>query len=121
MREDSNTSPRSDAAVAGPQHAKASRAGAVARPTPKARSRVRLTLFALIAVLYVFSVPWYRTSGDPLHLLFGLPDWVFVALCCYVAVAILNSIAWLLTDVSDGPAAEEESGSRRSSEKGTTR
>ena len=31
----------------------------------------------------------------------GLPDWVAVALLCYAAVAVLNSLAWLLTDVPD--------------------
>jgi hypothetical protein len=60
---------------------------------------------ALIGVgcLYIASVPWYRQT-DPdgtLNLWWGLPDWVAVALACYVGVAILNSIAWLLTDVPD--------------------
>ena len=31
----------------------------------------------------------------------GLPDWVAVAIGCYAAVAVLNSIAWLLTDVPE--------------------
>ena len=44
----------------------------------------------------------------------GLPDWVALALLCYVAVAVLNSIAWRMTEVVDSPApvdvASEESG-----------
>jgi hypothetical protein len=30
-----------------------------------------------------------------------LPDWVLVAIVCYVFIALLNAIAWLLTDVPD--------------------
>ena len=66
-----------------------------------ARSWLRRLLLAGIGLLYVVSVPWYRDSGEPLSLVFGLPDWVAVALLCYVGVAVLNAIAWLLTDVSD--------------------
>lgn len=77
-------------------------AGAAART----RRRVRGALLALIAVLYVASVPWYRGDGGELRLLFGLPDWVAVALGCYLAVAVLNCGAWLLTDVSDPPPAD---------------
>jgi hypothetical protein len=58
-------------------------------------------LLVLVAGLYVLSIPWYRESGASVSRVFGLPDWVAVALGCYVAVAILNSIAWLLTDVED--------------------
>ena len=52
-------------------------------------------------MLYVISVPWYRDAGEPLRIWLGLPDWVAVALVCYVAVAILNAVAWLVTEVSD--------------------
>ncbi len=34
-------------------------------------------------------------------MLLGLPDWVAVAVLCYVAAAVLNAAAWLLTDVPD--------------------
>jgi hypothetical protein len=68
---------------------------------PKRRRKLRVALFALIGVLYVVSVPWYRGSDAPLRVVLGLPDWVAVALLCYVGVAILNSIAWLLTDIPD--------------------
>ncbi len=30
-----------------------------------------------------------------------MPDWVTVAVACYVAVAVLNAFAWLLTDVPE--------------------
>jgi hypothetical protein len=62
---------------------------------------MRTILLSAIAVLYVFSIPWYRAEDAPLRLVFGLPDWVAVALACYGAVALLNSVAWLLTDVRD--------------------
>ena len=55
----------------------------------------------LIALLYVASVPWYREPGAPLRLWLGLPDWVAVALLCYVGVAVVNAVAWALSDVSD--------------------
>jgi hypothetical protein len=63
--------------------------------------RVRRLLLAAIAVLYLVSVPWYRPSGAHPEIVFGLPDWVAVALGCYLAVAVLNSLAWLLTEVPD--------------------
>ena len=56
-----------------------------------------------IALLYIFSVPWYRDANEPLELWLGLPDWVAVSLLCYVGVAILNAIAWLLAEVPDDP------------------
>jgi hypothetical protein len=65
------------------------------------RRRIRAVLLAAIGVLFVLSVPWYRASDAELQIRFGLPDWVAVALGCYVGVAILNAIAWLLTDVPD--------------------
>ena len=40
-------------------------------------------------------------------MLFGLPDWVAVALACYVAAAFLNAGAWLLTDLRDAPKGWE--------------
>jgi len=71
---------------------------------------VRRVLLAAIGVLFVISIPWYRGGVEP-SIWFGLPDWVVVALACYVAVAVLNSIAWLLTEVSDGD--DEPPGSAR--------
>jgi hypothetical protein len=54
-----------------------------------------------IALLYIFSVPWYRETGAPFEIWFGLPDWVAVALLCYAIAACFNAVAWLLADVSD--------------------
>ena len=62
---------------------------------------MRMILLVAIGVLYMLSIPWYRAEDAPLRLVLGLPDWVAVALGCYAAVAVLNSIAWLLTDVRD--------------------
>jgi hypothetical protein len=67
------------------------------------RARARTWLLVAIAVLYVVSVPWYRETGAPVGYVWGLPDWVAVALGCYVLVAVLNSLAWLLTDMGDEP------------------
>jgi hypothetical protein len=72
------------------------------------RKRLRRTLLAAIALLYIASVPWYRETGAPLQLQFGLPDWVAVAVGCYIAVAILNAFAWMLTDIPDGAEPDEE-------------
>jgi hypothetical protein len=63
----------------------------------------------MIALLYAASIPWYR--GDaPTAMLFGLPDWVTVAILCYAAVAILNSVAWMLTEI---PESIEDDEARR--------
>jgi hypothetical protein len=64
---------------------------------------MRGALLALIGLLYVLSIPWYRASDQTPSVLFGLPDWVAVALACYIGVAVLNSIAWALTDIADAP------------------
>jgi len=69
------------------------------------KRRIRLALLVLIALLYAISIPWYRPGDAPLRLIFGLPDWVAVALGCYVAAAILNAAAWLLTEL---PESEDD-------------
>lgn len=63
--------------------------------------RARPVLLAVIGLLYGISIPWYRTSGEAPGLILGLPDWVAVALGCYVAAAVLNALAWLVTEVRD--------------------
>ncbi len=68
--------------------------------------RLRTALLLAIGVLYALSIPWYRTTGAEPELWFGLPDWVAVALGCYLGVALLNTVAWLLTDVPDAPEDE---------------
>ena len=68
---------------------------------PSWAPRARRWLLAAIGVLYAISIPWYRGDAEPGRWL-GLPDWVAVSLLCYAAVALLNSAAWLLTDIPDG-------------------
>jgi hypothetical protein len=65
--------------------------------------RLRRWLLLGIALLYLLSIPWYRTTGEVPELVFGLPDWVAVALGCYAASALLNAIAWWISDVEDAP------------------
>jgi hypothetical protein len=72
-------------------------------------SRGRFVCLSIIALLYIASIPWYRDSDAPLRLWFGLPDWVAVALLCYVGVAILNALAWHWTDISDVSEVSEVS------------
>ncbi len=59
-----------------------------------------------MGLLYLISIPWYRTPGAEPTLIGGLPDWVALALGCYAASAVLNAVAWLLTDVSDGEGGD---------------
>ena len=83
--------------------------GGEAQPRPPARgtrARLRALLLGGVGVLYVLSIPWYRAPAEAPPVWLGVPDWVAVALGCYVGVAILNACAWLLTEVPD-PAPEE--------------
>jgi hypothetical protein len=77
--------------------------------------RLRLFLIAIIGVLYLISVPWYREAGEAPAIWLGLPDWVAVALGCYLAAAALNAVAWLLTDLpdEDPPSDRTEGGASR--------
>jgi len=84
------------------------------------RRFLRVICLVLIAVFYVISVPWYRDADAPLEIWWGLPDWVTVALLCYVGVASMNAVAWMLADVSDeldedefGPAASSSVSERQ--------
>ena len=72
--------------------------------------RLRLVLIALIGVLYVISIPWYREAGEAPAIWFGLPDWVAVALGCYLAAAALNAVAWLITDMPDEDPPSDPTG-----------
>ena len=71
---------------------------------------LRRLCLLVIGLLYVASVPWYRNAGETPSVWLGLPDWVAVAVLCYVGVAIVNSVAWLNTDVPDHaePSARED-------------
>ncbi|MBW2495116.1 MAG: hypothetical protein JRE43_10230 [Deltaproteobacteria bacterium] len=83
------------------------RRGEGVRPEPPRWARwLRRALLWGVGLLYAASIPWYRGDAPPARL-FGLPDWVAIAILCYAAAAILNSIAWLLTDVPE-PTADEE-------------
>ena len=65
------------------------------------RAKLRRLLLGLVALLLVLSVPWYRDASAEPALWLGLPDWVTVALLCYAGAAVLNAVAWLLTDLRD--------------------
>ncbi len=69
---------------------------------------VRQGLLMGIGLLYVVSIPWYRQAGSEPRLWLGLPDWVAVALACYVGAAVLNAVAWLVSDVPDAPTDEDD-------------
>ena len=79
------------------------------------RRVVHFVCMVLIVLLYIVSVPWYREADAPLRIWLGLPDWVAVALLCYVAVAIVNAVAWVVTEVPDTfDHSEESEGSKES-------
>jgi hypothetical protein len=80
------------------------------RTGPSARARLRIGLLTAIALLYVLSIPWYRPHGAESAIWLGVPDWVAVALVCYVAAAVLNALAWLLTDVRDDGGSADGGG-----------
>lgn len=75
------------------------------------RRRLQRLLLVAIGLLYVASVPWYREPGAEPRIWLGLPDWVATALACYGAVALLNALAWLLTEVEDGDPDDPEASS----------
>jgi hypothetical protein len=72
-------------------------------PPARRRRALRRALLVAIALLYVASIPWYRTDASA-ALLFGLPDWVAIAILCYAGAAALNALAWLVTEI---PEAQE--------------
>ena len=71
------------------------------------RARLRSALLIAIGALYLVSVPWYRETGSPVTLVWGRPDWVALALACYLGVAVLNGVAWLLTEMPEPESAAE--------------
>jgi len=68
---------------------------------------------AVIGVLFAVSIPWYRRGGEEAELWLGLPDWVSLAILCYVGIAALNSVAWLLTDIPDEVGDGDDAGDSR--------
>jgi cell division protein FtsW (lipid II flippase) len=73
------------------------------------KRRLRSVLLFAVGLCFAVSIPWYRTGGEESRIWLGLPDWVSVALICYVAVAVLNSVAWLLTEIPEGVDERGES------------
>jgi len=67
----------------------------------RGRRRLRRVLLAAIALLYLLSVPWYWQNDARFEIWFGLPSWVAVALACYATAAILNALAWSLTEIPE--------------------
>ena len=65
------------------------------------RRRARALLLLAVGILFAVSIPWYRRGGAEATIWLGLPDWVAVALLCYVAAAVCNAAAWLLTEIPD--------------------
>jgi hypothetical protein len=80
------------------------------------RRAVHFVCMVLIVLLYIVSVPWYREADAPLRIWLGLPDWVAVALLCYVGVAIVNAVAWVVTEVPDTFDHSEESEESKASD-----
>ena len=72
----------------------------------RSRRLLRTALLISIGLLYVLSIPWYRPTGQIPDVLFGLPDWVTVALLCYTGVALLNAVVWAISDFRDPPREE---------------
>ena len=70
--------------------------------------RERRLGLALLALLYVVSIPWYRESEAPAPLWLGLPDWVTLALLCYAAAALLNFWLWRRTGLDEGDEPGEK-------------
>jgi hypothetical protein len=65
----------------------------------------------------VASIPWYREPGSPVEIWLGLPDWVTVALGCYVVAAVLNALAWYRSDVPDRETPRPSAETPRPSER----
>jgi hypothetical protein len=76
---------------------------------PRAKPWLRRFLLLLLGLLYALSIPWYRSGGEVAQSWLGLPDWVAVALLCYAGAAVLNAVAWSLTEVPDGEEQDEGS------------
>jgi hypothetical protein len=98
-----NTESRESAIAGGIEERSEARAGS---EQPRWARPLRRVLLCLIGLLFAASIPWYRSDAAP-AMIFGLPDWVAVAILCYAAAAILNSAAWLLTDIPE-PVGDDE-------------
>lgn len=73
---------------------------------PRWARPLRRVLLCVIGLLFAASIPWYRGDAPPARI-FGLPDWVAIAILCYATAAILNAAAWLLTDIPESTGDDE--------------
>lgn len=48
-------------------------------------------IWAIYAVLFALSIPWYWSSARPLQIWFGLPHWVGASLLATLAVALFTA------------------------------
>ena len=74
------------------------------------RSRLRALLLGAIGLLYLVSIPWYRAADAVPPLLLGLPNWVAIAVGCYLGAACLNAVAWWIAPLSDALPADRSDG-----------
>ncbi|WP_252178241.1 hypothetical protein [Endozoicomonas sp. 4G] len=58
------------------------------------RTALQLLMFSLL----ILSVPWYRTPGATPKIYLGMPDWVVLALSCYILVIFINLLLWVSRD-----------------------
>ena len=66
-------------------------------------NRIRPLLLSLLPILILISVPWYRdTNSEPrFSLQAGIPDWVTVAIVCYLLHAIISACIWVFFPPAD--------------------
>ncbi len=56
---------------------------------------IKNSFIFLMLILLIMSVPWYRSDEQMSNTLFGFPEWVMVAIACYLAVTLINIGIWL--------------------------
>ena len=52
-------------------------------------------VWAVYAILFVVSIPWYLPSGATVPFWFGLPYWVVISLVACLCIAIFT--AWVVS------------------------
>lgn len=75
-------------------------------PPEPVEPRSRPWIWAVYALLFAASVPWYLPPGSPARIWFGLPHWVVLSLSAYLAVAVFT--AWVVARHWSAPPAGEE-------------
>ena len=73
--------------------------------------RSRPWIWAVYVFLFAASVPWYLPAGSPARLWFGLPHWVVISLCAYLAVAVFT--AYVVARYWSVPADDDDPEDRR--------